>query len=50
MDRAPDFESVGCEFESRRGRLFGDLSFGQVLFFNEQSYPMIDMEETLALL
>jgi hypothetical protein len=21
MDRAPDFESVGCEFESRRGRL-----------------------------
>jgi hypothetical protein len=20
MDRAPDFESVGCEFESRRGR------------------------------
>jgi hypothetical protein len=21
MDRAPDFESVGCAFESRRGRL-----------------------------
>ena|SRR3990172_2050804 len=22
MDRVPDFESVGCGFESRRGRLF----------------------------
>ncbi len=21
LDRAPDFESVGCAFESRRGRL-----------------------------
>ena len=22
MDRVPDFESVGCAFESRRGRLY----------------------------
>ncbi len=33
MDRVPDFESVGCGFESRRGRL---------LFYKAESIPMTE--------
>jgi hypothetical protein len=32
MDRAPDFESVGSEFESRRGRLDMPVAYRHIVY------------------